>query len=362
MFRSPAHSILTPAFPPSRNAHALANAAATATPARLAAAAPLVAAALWAAAALLASGCSRTAGPRGPASEPQADARGQTPPNGSLSTPTGAEEPAESNFAGLEQRAFARIVSLAPNLTEMVFFAGAGHTLVARTEFCNFPPQALSLPAVQGGATPDLEQVLSFDPDLVVVLQSGAARLPLEDLASSGVAVYWTRVETTSDVIRTVRELGRLAGTRNVSNPAADRIEADIAGFAASRSLKRILVVHGHRPLVAAGPGSWGDQLLLLAGFRNALDSSYSRYPVLDIEQILECEPDVVLDTEFSQSGTNLDAFWAQFAPDRARPPFQVVYLTADLVLRPGPRMVDAANLLRSSVSPTPKATAGGQP
>jgi len=239
------------------------------------------------------------------------------------------------------------MVSLAPNLTEMVFDAGGGGLLVARTQFCDHPPEVLSLPVVSGGVNPDLESILEFKPDLVLSLQFSAAALPVEKLRDAGISVYWTRVETAQDVIRTVRELGELAGTTGAAEEKALALEKEVEHLAKWSSDAKVLMVHGHRPIVCAGEGSWGNEMLKLAGFRNALAGSSARYPALDMEQILDAAPRLVVDTDFTDSGNDLDTFWGQFAAPGSPRPFDVVFISDSILLRPGPRMVHAALLLR---------------
>jgi iron complex transport system substrate-binding protein len=256
------------------------------------------------------------------------------------------EEPraVRSNAEALHGRTFHRIVSLAPNLTEMLFFVGAGDKLVGRTSFCDYPPEALEAPVVGGGVDLDLERILEPRPDLVVALEGLGGRIPAAVLDRAGIAVYITRVETGEDVVRTVRELGILAGDPGQAAAAADGLAASLAALAGRACPPRVLMVHGHRPLVAAGPGSWGDEVLRLAGYRNALAGTPKSYPVLDLEQVVALSPDLVIDTSFAEEAEGMEGFWKQFAA-RGRA-WQVLFLSDPALLRPGPRVALAVALV----------------
>jgi iron complex transport system substrate-binding protein len=101
----------------------------------------------------------------------------------------------------------------------------------------------------------------------------------------------------------------------------------------------RVLMVYGREPVVAAGPGTFGHQLIERAGGTNVLADAGSNYPRIDIEKILELDPEVLLDA----SGMGRDAgtadFWSQFSTIRAVKQDRVFYLTETAVMRPGPRL-----------------------
>ena len=260
-------------------------------------------------------------------------------------------EPGETRASNVETvrgMEYHRIVSLAPNMTESLFLVGAGDRVVGRTLFCDFPEEVKAVPIVPGGVYPDLERLVELKPDLVVTLGTLATGLPQEFLKENGIALYWSRVETADDVARTLRELGELTGTAEKAGQEADRLMDEVKALASDRCDRRVLFIHGHRPLVSAGKDSWGDQLLALAGVRNAAGELDKKYPVLDMEQVVALKPDFVVDTSFAQERPTLDAFWEQFD---AQDSFKVIYLSEPSLLRPGPRVVEAAKLLREQLA-----------
>jgi len=261
-----------------------------------------------------------------------------------------AGPPAVSNFDQVSKKPHARVVSLAPNLTEMLFHIGAGESVVGRSAFCDLPTEVSELPVVGGGVNPDLEALLSLKPDLVVCLNSQLSAVPSQLLEEGGVELYWSRVETADDVVRTLRELGSLAGREEEAAETALELQRELNLLTGENCGRRVLFVHGHRPIMSAGKGSWGHQLIRLAGYENALGGVDTAYPALDLEQVMAARPDFIIDTSFVEERKRLDEFWGQFeSGGGAR--WKVLFLSDNSLLRPGPRVVEAVELIRSRLA-----------
>ena len=120
------------------------------------------------------------------------------------------------------ERPARRIVSLAPNITELLFAAGAGNTVVGVTEFSDYPEAARSIPRIGGGAGLDLEAILALQPDLVVAWQSGNPAAQVERLRSLGITLFLSEPRRLVDVPATLLRLGQLAGTEVAAQAAVD--------------------------------------------------------------------------------------------------------------------------------------------
>ncbi len=243
-----------------------------------------------------------------------------------------------------------RVVALAPNLAEIVAWAGGEDRLVARTRFTDHPPSLRSLPDLGSGFEPDLEALAALRPDLVFMLEGwrgGAIAGAVERL---GVPVRYLRVETTEDVAAAVEAVGVALGLPDAVQKA-DALRAAGADLAAAPPLGlRVLMLNGRRPLVAAGPGSWGDTVIRLAGARNALGAEVTRYPTLDHETIIDLDPDAVVDTSGYDGGPGA-VDWADLRGVPAVREGRVVALGDPSLLRPGPRFPEAAARLRQALT-----------
>jgi len=231
-----------------------------------------------------------------------------------------------------------RIVSLAPNMTEILFALGQGDRVVGVTRFCNFPPEAATREKVGGYTDISLEKVLSLAPDLVVVPTGPGAAAAERALERARVPVYWSRVDGIDDTLRALRELGALLGVRERGQVLAADLASEIATVVPPAGPRpRVLVLVGAHPLVAAGPGTYLDELVRRAGGDNVVTSNPGSFATLSEEAVSQLAPGVILD--LAMAGERLPAtLLARWRAGGVR----VVALKGDLYLRPGPRLGQA--------------------
>ena len=236
-----------------------------------------------------------------------------------------------------------RVVSLAPNLTEIVFLLGREDLLVGVTRFCNYPARAAALPRVGGIVDPDVERIVAKDPDLVLCTTDGNPKERVAVLEAMGIPCFAVGPQNLAAVFRTIEKVGVLLGV-----PGKGRQEADALRSRAERVSRgkrtpspRVLFVVSTSPIIAAGNGTFLDELVRIPGGVNAAGSFAGRYPRLSVEDLIAAGPDIILVAGM----TGVEGF----SPDVSRwaevPAFRngdVVTLDGDLVTRPGPRMVDA--------------------
>jgi len=247
------------------------------------------------------------------------------------------------------------VVSLAPNMTELLFALGVGERVVGVTRFCNHPPEAATRAVVGGYTDPSVEAILALRPDLVVVPTGPGAAPAVDGLTRHGVPVYWSYVDDVADIVRTARELGPLVGAPAAGEREAQRLTRALAPLPRGAGpAPRVVAAVGAHPLLAAGPGTYLDELIRLAGARNALADARAAYPTLSEESMLTLHPDVLLD--LAMAGERLPAHL--LASWRAAG-VRIVPLQADLYLRPGPRLDQALAGLRDALRPPHEGASG---
>jgi iron complex transport system substrate-binding protein len=250
----------------------------------------------------------------------------------------------------------ARVLSLAPNLTELLVAAGAGDRLVAASQADTYPPGLDTLP--QYSTYPlDVEQVIALRPDLL--LAHAAINRPdvADRLADLGVPTYFFRFETVGDVPRALRTLGGLFGTEGEGEAAAETFEARLAALEARTDTlsqqPRTLLLIGAETLYAFGGASYTQELIRLAGG----ESLTARFPgegvTLSPEYVLEARPEVIV----GAWGEDFDPaeLLRQHPTWRTLPAVRdgrVHGLDPDLLLRPGPRLADGAEALARLLHP----------
>ena len=230
-----------------------------------------------------------------------------------------------------------RVVSLAPSLSDLVVAMGLADRLVAVTRFDDAPELA-RLPRVGGYLDPSAEAVLGLRPDLVMWAGDDADATPVRRFAELGVPVVIFRLVTVADVLDTARSLGATLGAP-VAGERVARELSEAVSKARARALprRRALFVVGHDPLVVAGPGSYADELLRLAGGENVVRDARP-WSVYSLEQAVADDPAIVIDGGVLEPPETLARHSVIGAVRRGA----VRRLPDDAALRPGPRLVRA--------------------
>ncbi len=256
----------------------------------------------------------------------------------------------------------ARIVSLAPNVTETIFALGRGDRIVGATRYCDYPAEAKELPRVGDYSNPSLELVVAAEPDLVVTPAEGLTRPLIEKLEQLGIAVHVFRAKDVDTTVAAIRALGVAIGAPEEGDRVADDLEAasaEVARLAANargagNAPPRVLFCIDRSPLVLAGAGSLGDDLLRRCGAENVAAKLETAYPRPPLETVLTLAPDVIIDAVMVPGGDPHELaveFWRTQAPTIPAVKSGRVYgLVPDRVVRAGPRLAGGLRELARAV------------
>jgi len=233
-----------------------------------------------------------------------------------------------------------RIVSLAPNLTELVFELGEGSRIVGVTRFDNYPPAVLKLPKVGGFINPNLEAIVAAKPDVVLATPNSGGKTQAETLARLGIPVLsipaqqWTHL---SPAIKTLATLLKCPqrGQALVADLKAQ--ETTLAKRFSHLPVKRAMIAIGLKPLVSAGPKSFIDRFLPLIGLRNVVTKG-GPYPILNTEAVISLKPELVLDLSMATDRVS-ETYWKNFPQKDG---FRIQQSRNDALLRLGPRLFKA--------------------
>jgi iron complex transport system substrate-binding protein len=235
-----------------------------------------------------------------------------------------------------------RIISVAPNLTELLYAAGAADQLVAVSEFSDYPEAAKSLPRIGDAFRLDYERIVALAPTVAVIWESGTppeVRTRLEDLGIRVVGIPTLKLD---DIAVGLETLGALAGTEEVAAAAAAAFRADIAGLRAAyreRPKLRVFVQIDDAPLFTVGSTHLISEIIELCGGSNVFaDSTAVALPV-DLESVLVRAPQMIL----SIGDGDPVEFWARFGGLAAVATGSVYHAPADLLARPSPRISQGA-------------------
>ncbi len=247
-----------------------------------------------------------------------------------------------------------RVVSLAPSLTESLFAIGAGVNVVGRTIYCNYPAEALRVPAVGGMTNPSIESIVARRPDLIVVSMEGNTPDDFRRLTSLGIPLYVSNPRTLEDMYRSLDRLGVLTGREGRARRLVDslqRTERELRATARP-SPRSALVLVSLQPLMAAGANTLLNELLTLAGARNPAASLPGHYPAISREMVIADPPDVLFVTgDLPSDPASLTSLFPEWKRLNALLEGRVYSLNADIASRPGPRSLEALRAIIDCLS-----------
>ena len=246
-------------------------------------------------------------------------------------------------------RAPRRIVSLAPNATEILFAIGAGDRLVGVTEYCDYPPEAKEIQRVGSFSYLSIERILSVAPDLVVMSSYEQERF-VETLEDLGIPVYVCFPRSYRELFRSIETIGRLTGNPERATALVDSLESDLARLEeevrdtfAEEDRPRVYFEISSRPLMTVGDDSFVGDLIEASGGRNVGHGIPRDYAVINPEVVIARNPDVIFIFQSSTSRENLAKRLGWDRINAVKNGLIFDDLDEDIVLRPGPRSVRGA-------------------
>jgi len=198
-----------------------------------------------------------------------------------------------------------RIVALAPHIVENVFTAGAGDKLVGVVTYSDFPEAATKLPIVGGYAKTNLEKILELKPDLVIAWESGNSDASVARIQELGLTVYVDQPDKLKDVAKSIRDIGLLAGTSVVADMAASKYSEKIDNILSMKldqnPVSTFYQVWNNPIRTINGKHIISDAIALCGGV-NIYANESAIAPIINIESILERNPEVILASGMSDS------------------------------------------------------------
>jgi len=253
----------------------------------------------------------------------------------------------------------ARVISLAPSETE-IFYAintpDSGISLVGRTDYDDYPPEALSVPSVGGPKTLSVESIVSKDPDLIIGTTL-AQKTVTDNLASLGYPVHIFTLETFDDVYSNIESLGELLGLEDSANALVEKLkarEAEIINSPKKTPAPKTWYVVAVQPLYAAGNNTLQGEMIEKAGGINVF-ADMDGYFAASEEAIIERAPEVIIvPTGHGSKTVNFTEQILSIPEFRDLPAIKngrVYTVDNDIASRPGPRMIDGLELFYQCIN-----------
>jgi iron complex transport system substrate-binding protein len=252
------------------------------------------------------------------------------------------------------ERAPERIVSIAPNITEIMYAIGAADKLVAGSEACDYPAATDTLTRLITYPSLDLEQLQFLSPDLILTTDEIFTRDQIERIEALGTPVFVQSYQSLDDVFDNMRSLGEVTGNKERANQVADSLKSLVERVSdETENLVRYgtLIFISDNPLKVVGGKGVLNNMINLAGGENAMRKLDQPYPEVTPEAILKAKPEIIIfPSKDDQVYANLIAEYSWLSNTPADENKRVFIIDPDLLYRPGPRLVTGLLQLTQSL------------
>ena len=242
-----------------------------------------------------------------------------------------------------------RIVSLAPSITETLFALGLGDSIVGVTSYCDYPPEALQKERIGDTMRPSIEKIVALKPDLAIASTASQLEQFVSKLDEVGIPVYISTPLDLEGVLMSITKLGDLTARSDHANELTARLRARIEAVrerVMNRERPRVLFILGTEPLIIAGGKSFINDLITQAGGRSISQDEKTEYPQYSLETVVARQPEVI----FLQAGEA--SLPERLKQTPAAQSGRVFRLNDDLIIRPGPRIIDGLEQMAALIHP----------
>jgi iron complex transport system substrate-binding protein len=239
-----------------------------------------------------------------------------------------------------------KIVSLAPNVTEILFSLGLDQEIVGVSIHCNFPEKVKNKVRVGSYISLDFEKIVSLKPDLIIATGAGNTRDMVERLERLGFPTYVIFPKNVEDVIRNVGHLSNLVDRENEGAEIIKEMKRRrerVVKLTLGLPSPRVFLQIGEAPIVTVGKNSFADDLIRLAGGENVAENEKEMYPRFGMEEILKRAPEIILISSMNPKANYQKVLqeWSRWKTIPAVRNGRIHLLDSDLIDRPSPRIIE---------------------
>jgi len=248
-----------------------------------------------------------------------------------------------------------RVVSLAPNLTEIVFAIGAGDRLVGRTSYCDFPAEAKAVVEVGDTLHPSLERIISLKPQVVFISTASQLESFTKQLQSHDIAVFVTDPHDLESVFKSIAQVGEILGRSDKAKEVVERLRA--RATAVQEKVKdanpvRVFYQLSAQPLYTAGRDSFVNDLIRRAGAVSVSGDVPGAWPKYSAEAALATRPEAIILPTGGSMGDMNTTVAESLKGSPAAVQGRVYKINDDHLVRPGPRAVDGLEEMARALHP----------
>ena len=253
-----------------------------------------------------------------------------------------------------------RIVSLAPNLTEILFALGLDEKIVAVSNDSDYPLKASNKKKIGTFWQPNTEAIIASRPELVVTLWFEQQKAVADSLRRLGYQVLTVRIEKIPELLAAIQEIGTAAGCQQHAAQLVENIHNrsnDLQSKLVSADKVKVLWVVQAEPLRVAGRDTFINELIELAGGENAISQTIQQYPPISTEELLACGAETIIQSGMGKSNMAeqqkaAERFWGRWPYLPAVKNNRIYVVEPDTVVRLGPRLCQGIELIAHCLHP----------
>lgn len=244
------------------------------------------------------------------------------------------------------------VMALSPSMTELLFKLVSNEQIVGRTDQCNYPEACLSLPKVQVYPTVNLEKVLKIKPDIIISNSEITPPETAEKLTQLGVPVLLYEINSIEKLYKTIHELSKILSVEGVGDSLIRSYKLQIANLESDKlssinSTLSAIALISIDPIYVHGKTSFLNEIMGIAGFGNAIDSTFGSYPQVSRSLLLKINPDYLLGYSFEALDSTFFELYPELRGLKAYQNKNIYSLNGDLASRPSPRFIELIEEMR---------------
>jgi iron complex transport system substrate-binding protein len=242
-----------------------------------------------------------------------------------------------------------RIVSLAPNITEVLFHIGAGEQIVGADEYSNYPEAAKQITRVNNHAAANYELILSLQPDLVIAWQSGNGDKIIKPLRKLGIPVFVVETRKMEAIPHLFRRFGQLTGQGETAELRAEEFSQRLKTLRAAQIGKpmiRTFYQIWDEPLITLNGKHMISDVIALCGGQNIFADAAPLVPYVNIESVVAADPQMIVAGGSQEAQPSWYSSWQQWQGISAVVNQQIYLIPSDLMQRHSERLLQGAEMM----------------
>ncbi len=253
-----------------------------------------------------------------------------------------------------------RIITLAPSITEILYFLSLGDRVVGVTKFSYYPPEAKLKPKVGSYIDLNVERIIGLAPDLVIGTADGNQPGIVDLLEQAGIAVFIVNPRNIRQTIDTVAIVGRLCGVPEKANSLSAQLSQRVDRIldrTRSRRKPLVFLQINLKPIMTVNKNTFLHDLIQLAGGRNMTEDEPITYPRISLEEVIRKKPEVIIISSMERGGRFEAARleWLKWTSIPAVKDGRVHLIDSDLIDRPSPRIIEGLEAMARFIHPEVK-------